>query len=374
MLCTKCKEEIPDESRFCLFCGKSLQKQERKTLKRPNGAGNVSKLSGRRKKPWVVRISRGVNTGNGSTIRIPIGYYGTKTEAMAALDNALTNPITSKYNMTVSEIYDEWSSSHFKELSKDGISGYKTAWNYLKKYQDIKMREIRTGHFQSVIDDAINLGRSRAVCEKVKQLCSQLSKYAMQNDIINKNYANFVKLPKSTTKEKEIFTDKELSILFENDNKEDVKIILSMIYTGFRIGEFFGILKENVNIKDGYITGGFKTEAGTNRVVPISRKILSYISSWYNASNSNYLLPNENGCERDIANFRKRNYYTTLESLGIRKLTPHATRHTFASLMSKANVKPELLQSIIGHADYATTANIYIHNDLEQLKKAIDLI
>ncbi len=36
--------------------------------------------------------------------------------------------------------------------------------------------------------------------------------------------------------------------------------------------------------------------------------------------------------------------------------------------------KPELLQEIIGHADYSTTANIYIHNNLEQLKEAINQI
>ena len=42
--------------------------------------------------------------------------------------------------------------------------------------------------------------------------------------------------------------------------------------------------------------------------------------------------------------------------------------------MSNARVQPEVLQKIIGHADYSTTANIYIHEDLERLKKAVNLI
>ena len=48
-------------------------------------------------------------------------------------------------------------------------------------------------------------------------------------------------------------------------------------------------------------------------------------------------------------------------------LTPHSCRHTFASLSATAGMKPENLQRIIGHANYSTTANIYIHKDIEEL-------
>lgn len=42
-------------------------------------------------------------------------------------------------------------------------------------------------------------------------------------------------------------------------------------------------------------------------------------------------------------------------------------RETLASLSSSAGVKPESLQRIIGHASYTTTADVYIHHDLEGL-------
>ena len=48
-------------------------------------------------------------------------------------------------------------------------------------------------------------------------------------------------------------------------------------------------------------------------------------------------------------------------------LTPHSTRHTFASLSASAGMRPENLQKIIGHADYSTTADIYIHKDISEL-------
>lgn len=33
---------------------------------------------------------------------------------------------------------------------------------------------------------------------------------------------------------------------------------------------------------------------------------------------------------------------------------------------------PEILQKILGHADYSTTANIYVHTDAEELVRAVE--
>jgi site-specific recombinase XerC len=48
-------------------------------------------------------------------------------------------------------------------------------------------------------------------------------------------------------------------------------------------------------------------------------------------------------------------------------LTPHSTRHTFASLRASAGMQPENLQKIIGHANFMTTADVYIHKDFTEL-------
>ena len=43
-------------------------------------------------------------------------------------------------------------------------------------------------------------------------------------------------------------------------------------------------------------------------------------------------------------------------------------------ISSSAKVDTKSIQEIIGHADYSTTANIYTHLDIEELKKAIEKI
>ena len=78
--------------------------------------------------------------------------------------------------------------------------------------------------------------------------------------------------------------------------------------------------------------------------------------------------------QRDAHNFRNRDYYKTLAALGIPKRTPHTTRHTFASIAMKAGVKPEYLQKVLGHSKYQTTADTYIHSNVEELVSAIQSI
>ena len=53
-------------------------------MRLPNGYGSVYKLSGKRRKPWIVVISHGINA-EGKVDREPIGYYRTRQEALDAL-------------------------------------------------------------------------------------------------------------------------------------------------------------------------------------------------------------------------------------------------------------------------------------------------
>jgi len=37
-------------------------------------------------------------------------------------------------------------------------------------------------------------------------------------------------------------------------------------------------------------------------------------------------------------------------------------------MSAEAGMRPENLQKIIGHAEFSTTANIYVHQDIDALK------
>ncbi len=161
-----------------------------------------------------------------------------------------------------------------------------------------------------------------------------------------------------------------------------MKTILIMCYTGFRPGELLSVKKENVFIDERIIIGGFKTDAGTNRHVPIHNKILPFVEEFYN-KNDRFLIQNEPGragSPIDLNNWRKRNFIPTLVELGILEnekdnhVTPKSGRKTFASLADEAKLPPNVIERIIGHTDFDTTNEFYIQKSDRELTKNIDLI
>ena len=355
MECIKCKKEIPAGSLFCCWCGKKQEAAPKKALKRANGTGTVYKLQGRRTRPWVA--------AKGKTI---IGYFDKKTAALEALARLQGRSIDEIYNWTFKQVYEAWKDEHFREIGVKGTESYERAYDVFEPLHDRKFRELRTADYQAIMDKYRD--KSHSLLSKFKQLATQMSQWGIRQELITTNFASFIKLPENVKKEKEIFSKEDMQKL-EADGSQAAKLTLMMVYTGMRIGELFGLRTENVH--ETYVIGGEKTEAGRNRIIPIRSEGRKYFAEFKQRAKGDLLISGYDG-QKLIANFRNRDFYPLLERLGISKKTPHATRHTFASWAVANNIKPELLQKMLGHADYSTTANIYEHFDIDQLVNAID--
>jgi len=303
-----------------------------------------------------------------------IGYFRTRQEALEALSNYQVAPPAPKAEITLGDLYKEWSEIKFPEISQATVNNYRAAWKYACKLEDIKFKELRSGHWQNVIDSCKEEGLSRSSLKKIKTLATLLYGYALQNDIVNKNYGEYIRLPKEEKKKKDIFTDLEIKEMFNQVNLIPwLDTILIMIYTGMRISELLSLTRFNVDINKGVIVGGVKTDCGKDRVIPINKKILPYVQRWYDEKGES-LICRKDGNPIPTKYYREKYYYSALKQAGIRQLKPHACRHTFASLMAQAKVDPLYIQRIIGHADYAFTANEYTHPEIKVLEKAINKI
>jgi site-specific recombinase XerD len=355
MICKKCKQEIPLHSVYCPQCGAKLQ--QAKPMKRPNGFGTVYKLSGHRRRPWKARKDG-----------VAVGYYATRAEALEALERLSGKQVTTRYNYTFIQVVDEWKKEHYKTIGPKGIEGYEVAIKFFSPLYDKTFRNLRTSDFQAIID--ANEGKSNSTLSKYKQLVTQMSTWAIKEEIITTNFASFVQVPETKTKEKEIFTDAEIARI-DADDSETARIVSMLIATGMRINELFSLPLEDYHGK--YVIGGSKTDAGKNRVIPIrpeGRRHFEYFAA--KSAGRRKLLDSYDG-NKSTDNFRKRDYNTLLDRLGISTAkTPHATRHTYTTRAVKEGMQPELLQKILGHADYSTTANIYTHLGIEDLVNAVE--
>nr|DAU81909.1 MAG TPA: Integrase [Caudoviricetes sp.] len=347
----KCRAPLPEGAVYCPACGRK-QITEHRRGRRANGTGTVYKIQqGNRSRPWVAVRNR-----------ILLGSYATKAEATAALELSAGRRIEETYNMLFSEVFESWKTEHYRKLSIKGQEGSDNAYKYFAPLHARKFRELRVSDFQPCVDAAINAGRSESTQKKLKQLISQMSKWAIREGVCGTSYAPFIQLTHTPPKEKPIFTDAELAKL-RKDDTDSARIILMLVYTGVRINELFSATLDAYH--GSYFITGSKTAAGKNRVVPIPEPARQYFES-FAAKATTFLLDGYAG-NRIPSNFRCREYADTLKRLNIPYRSPHNSRHTYASHAVKNKVRPEQLQKILGHADYSTTAEIYVHSDTNDL-------
>lgn len=340
-------------------------------MRRANGQGSIYKLSGKRRKPWRVMIVKERNMATGNYHRLTLGYYATRREAEVALNTYLAAPIE-KPNITLGELHKEWQKIKYPKISKQTQDSYNAAWKHFAPIEQTKVKDIRSGQLQAIVDNCSN---SASSLRDIKALAHMLMEYARQNDIVLKNYADFIIIPKEERTEKEIFSDLEITKLAKAANAGNLaaQYVLIMIYTGFRISEFLALTPFSVDLRQQTITGGMKTEAGKGRVIPIQPKIAPYITEIYNEKNER--LISHDGKPYRAKYFREKVYQPLLEELGIQYHTPHSTRHTFATLMIRAGIQPDVIKYLMGHTKYGFTVDTYGHNTrLEETKRAISLI
>lgn len=327
-------------------------------MKNENGSGTVYKLKGKRRKPWVARITTGYSL-DGKQLRKTIGTFATKREAQEYLLKYNKNPLLFN-KITFGEVKDMWWAEYEKKVKK--ITS-KNMTSQLKKLRDLEKIPIAD----------INLMILQKICKEnkavstTKAVLNMIFEYALKYDFITVNKCKFLEITEvSNPVKRKIFTQEEIQELFKRvkiTKRAEQKIIvitLILIYTGMRIGELLQLKNEDIDLENNVIyIKESKTKAGI-RQIPISNKIIKLFD---------YL-------ERDKEYLYNRTYQTTNHSfkIYIKNHTIHDTRHTFASLLNNADANKTAITKLIGHTDFTMTENVYTHKDLEELRKAVNLL
>lgn len=332
-------------------------------MRRANGEGSIFKLSGKRRKPYAVRITTGY-TDEGKQIYKYVGYYSTKTEAKNAMREYLVNPFNLDHKSTkLKDVYDRWSGQ--SQLAQTTMQSYGSAFNQAKQLHNMNMRDIKAAHLETAMDQMKPHMRS-----VFKNAMGKVYTYAIKHEIVDKDLMGLISVKTTVeTKEKRPFTLAEINKLktFKHPLNDTVFILL---YTGLRINELLDIKCENIHLDERYMIGGKKTKAGQNRIIPIHDAIYPLIKARYEQGNE-YLITKDNK-KINYATYRI-NYWNKMNSAFGFKHTPHDTRHTFTTFADRHDVHKVALKRILGHT-LSDMTDHYTHKDLDELLDEINKI
>lgn len=322
-------------------------------MKMPNGYGSITKLSGRRRKPWMVRITTGVatdmDTMRSKQIRQVLGYYATRADAMQALADYNDDPYnleTAKY--TFRYCYDQAS----KDFSPNRAHNYRSGARYLEPIMDLPIRSVKAYQMQDCIDSCHTTQQ-----REVRTVCKKVFEYALQHDIVDKNPALYVHANTvAATIDRGVFTPWQVADLFESSDLWYARVALILLYTGMRTKELRDLTDADIDLDKKIIHIRKAKNKSSIRDIPVHDRILPILEAY----KADPVIKTHNALNKNL-----KAHYGRLA---------HDCRHTFASRMRECGCDLLVLQILLGHTPQTITQRVYTHVSPKELRDAIKLL
>lgn len=333
-------------------------------MRLPAGYGQVVKLSGKRRKPYAVRVGLPVTERADGSFYKPVKYleyFEKRSDALRYLSDYNAGirlpehkPITSM--PTFADVWEGYIA--FRRNSRKGISdamytSLRAAFNKMIDLHHQVFANIRPDDLQNVL--AQYRHQSSSSISNMMIVYHGMYKWAIRQEIVDKDYSEMLSADwtDADAPAHVPFSDEEIARLWEMDSK----IPLILIYSGMRGSEFLRMKTSDVHFDDRYMIGGVKTKAGKNRIIPIHEKIAPFLLDW---SSDDLLFPNPRGTSYSFMSFYNQIWLPEMERVGMNH-KPHDAKHTCASLLERFDVPLLHRKLILGHTVKDLTEGVYTH-------------
>ena len=363
------------------------------------------------------RVLLGYDSKTGREIR-PAVYGKSEREAWKLLERVIERnehgqPLQDS-KMKFGDWITSWLDNHVK------VRNRLTTWENYKWVADthiiptvgkFPIKNLRPNHLQELYRQKLESGRgdktgglSARTVQLIHRICHAALEQAVREDLIVRNVAQSVSLPKRQRKEMRAMTEEQVRT-FLQANKDDPMFaaFFMLVSTGMRRGEVLGLKWSDVDLKNQtvYVQRSWvksQTQSAkfsepktamSRRVIPLSTESVDVLLQHGNKQD---IIKKER--EEESKKYEDQNlifcaddgnplYPGTLNTYmikalkraGLPKFRMHDIRHTFASLMIARGVPIKVVQELLGHTTIQMTLDTYTHvmpgmkeGAMEQLK------
>lgn len=262
---------------------------------------------------------------------------------------------------TFNDVFNEYMSVEGMKYSRSTRQYYEKSFkSYVEKtIGEYMIRNLKYRHLQKFYNE-INAGY--ATVRNIKKILGVTFTYAQKNNYIRENPMKLATITKEDKKEKKpkVISKDELDTIINNilvsnkhspnkeyigrNNKAFAIAIFIGWYTGLRLSETLGLMKEDFDFENNEIT--------------VCRRL-----EYHNLNKEDLYVTDKLKTKAAIIRYVSYN-------LGI-DFHYYMLRHSFTTQLIKNGVSPAVTKELVRHSDIKTTFNVYTHIGKEDMKNAI---
>ncbi len=354
-------------------------------------AGQVIKRGNR---TYLVRVPLG-SDANGKRLYHNKTIHGTKKEAEAYKNKILHQISTGTYANPSNVYFVDYISDWLESVAKPRVSsktfrGYEQSVRlYLKpSLGNTKLDKITPDQIQKMYNKMLNRDLSSSTVKNAHAVLNSALKQAVKWNILNRNPAELVDLPRNTKEEEKALTPDQAIRFIEACTYNRMKPFFTlMIATGMRPGEALGLKWGDIDFDNNKITinrslsrpGGKwvlvppKTQKA-RRTISVPSAVMSDLREQKenqneeknNLKNKTYndhgfVFATKTGEPFSDRNIISRYFKPLLKAEGLPDIKLYGLRHTCITLLLSAGENIKVVSERIGHADVSLTLRTYAH-------------
>jgi site-specific recombinase XerD len=199
------------------------------------------------------------------------------------------------------------------------------------------------------------LQKSQAGSQRLRQHFAAL-KFLYGKTLARPEQVAFLSWPKDPKRLPEVLTEEQVSKLLDALESPKYRVFFTTLYaTGLRLREASHLQTGDIDAARGVIHVR-QGKGNRERLAMLSPRLLAILRAYWKQERpaKPYLFPTKAGKPLD-PDFARRVLHKAARAAGLKKVTPHVLRHSFATHLLDSGAELRVIQVLLGHDSIRTT-------------------